>query len=217
MIIGAFLIMAASVPPSFDCSLAKTAVERSICMDPALALRDKAVALLYTSAGKEFAFPAGYVRRQRQWLSRRDRCKTSECIRRAYDKRIEMLAGDAPSGERFQHSNYLASLYLTPIAQDWQVFWLGIAVQARKGQPRIVDLTGLVRVIDGTGRWVSDDGCLLELRKKSSAWRVGQGASCKRALERQCIGGTYYNAEDSLNPKTVDEPASCGNAGLLGS
>lgn len=208
--IGAFLVLAAaSVAPSFNCAEARNPVERSICADPALAVRDKAVDLLYKRGGKPFAFPSRYVRLQRQWLSRRNRCKTSDCVRRVYDERIGVLALGAPADEDFQHSNYLARLGLTRIDQDWHIFWLGMAVTAGDGQPRIVSAAGLIRIADGVGRWESDRGCVLQFRQTGSAWRIEQGTMCKKDFVGQCFGGTYYTSTDWLNPARVEEVADC--------
>jgi hypothetical protein len=83
--------------PSFNCGYARTAVERAICADPALAAKDRRMALLYEQAGGSRFRPVDPT--QWGWLAARNRCARTSgaaleaCVHRAYDARIAELAG----------------------------------------------------------------------------------------------------------------------------
>jgi uncharacterized protein len=87
-----------SVPrPSFNCRYARTSVERAICADPALAAKDRRMAILYEQAGGSRFRPVDPT--QWGWLAARNRCARAPgpaletCVHRAYDARIAELSG----------------------------------------------------------------------------------------------------------------------------
>ncbi len=85
--------------PSFDCTYARSAVERAICQDPALAAKDREMAELFADARS--GDPRGVERAQREWRAMRDSCarmadtepSLQACIGEAYDIRIGQLGG----------------------------------------------------------------------------------------------------------------------------
>jgi uncharacterized protein len=82
------------VSASFNCGVARSAVERAICADPSLASKDRRMATLYQRAGGSFHRPVD--RPQWRWLAARNACGRAgpailRCIHDAYDARIAEL------------------------------------------------------------------------------------------------------------------------------
>lgn len=78
---GAFLLMCVAQPAqAIDCGKAQTAVEKAICVDPALKLLDDALGKGYSKLKVELR-PAEremLVQSQRRWISSREGCAQSE-------------------------------------------------------------------------------------------------------------------------------------------
>ncbi|MGP1691396.1 MAG: lysozyme inhibitor LprI family protein [Giesbergeria sp.] len=91
------LLMAASVLPlsshaaSFDCAMAKKAVEKKICSDPLLSRLDDALAANYQAM---LSVDVGRSRKalrteQRRWLAQRDRCTSMQCLVQHYRDQLD--------------------------------------------------------------------------------------------------------------------------------
>jgi len=80
---------------SYNCSRAKTFVEKAICQSPSLAEKDRKMSSLYFSTLADHKNNAAATRAlkadQRAWLARRDKCTTMGCLERSYDGRIAEL------------------------------------------------------------------------------------------------------------------------------
>ncbi len=77
--------------PSFDCSLAETRTETTICGSPDLWSMDRAMANLYNlfQASTEKLKAAEFLASQRSWLKRRDSCASDEaCLTERYSSRL---------------------------------------------------------------------------------------------------------------------------------
>lgn len=81
-----------SAGPSFPCHQAGNRVERIICseFEARLRQRDLELAWLYSQARERGRADPGA---QKAWLAQRNRCADADCIARAYDMRIDALAG----------------------------------------------------------------------------------------------------------------------------
>ncbi|GLK45796.1 MULTISPECIES: lysozyme inhibitor LprI family protein [Novosphingobium] len=83
--------------PSFSCTAARTAMERAICTDPALAVADREMAALF-ALSRESAFgtgPSSELAAQRQALKRMRGCEGAEirkCLKTVYAERNGALA-----------------------------------------------------------------------------------------------------------------------------
>lgn len=73
---------------SFDCTKTTSQVEKLICSDRELSELDSNLGGLYRS--KSSSRPSAEAD-QKQWLRQRDFCKTADCVRAAYLKRINDL------------------------------------------------------------------------------------------------------------------------------
>lgn len=76
---------------SFDCALAKTAMERGICNNPDLSHLDDRLAVAYRTSLEKAGDPHVLRSAQRAWLSATRRCTDDECLREAYESRIKAL------------------------------------------------------------------------------------------------------------------------------
>jgi uncharacterized protein len=76
---------------SFDCSRARTQVEKLICADPLLGRLDDTLALNYRAMLTVDVGQSKQSLRAEQlgWLSRRNQCKDSHCLVEAYRVRID--------------------------------------------------------------------------------------------------------------------------------
>ncbi|MDR1461662.1 MAG: lysozyme inhibitor LprI family protein [Azoarcus sp.] len=86
---------------AFDCSKAKSIVEKTICQDSQLATLDATLNLNYESVKSDSHGQINQlIADQLLWLKHRDACKTSGCISKIYYHRIDELCskyGDVPT------------------------------------------------------------------------------------------------------------------------
>jgi hypothetical protein len=193
MILASLLIASAPIPPSFDCTRAKLRVEQVICADVDLAIRDRALALIYRSMPLKFPNVRGY---QRLWLSKRNSCLTNACIRRAYDERIALWATTGDVSEYFRHEGYVGGLSIAPIASRWHVFGIGTVGTGPDGKSASVDLGGVVELKDGSGRWRHSDSCSLEISRIGRRWHVRQDPGCGPQFSGLSLDGQYLTEAD---------------------
>lgn len=75
----------------FDCAKAATAVEKTICQDPALNALDEQLAAAYRDAGRRC--PAAELKTEQQrWLKQvRNACRDAACLGQAYQQRLADL------------------------------------------------------------------------------------------------------------------------------
>lgn len=102
--------------PSFNCSLANSAIDKTICDDPKLADADAVMGQLYAAA-KTSAFGHGLSNElgaQRQWLKEREDCAVID--KRVYKTRAECLSGRYDARN---HELAVATLFaVRPLALD---------------------------------------------------------------------------------------------------
>ena len=94
------LLWAANAPAaSFDCAKASTAVEKMICADTALSKLDEEMSGVYKAASQrcENEDKAQLKSAQLHWLKERNTCRDADCVKRAYEVRLQGLAkNDVP-------------------------------------------------------------------------------------------------------------------------
>lgn len=83
-------LAAPALAASFDCSQARTPVERAICADPSLSAQDEQLALLFEQA-KLHGERSEVIRQQKGWLKTRDACKDLTCLRKQYKSQVQLL------------------------------------------------------------------------------------------------------------------------------
>jgi uncharacterized protein YecT (DUF1311 family) len=101
------LVLTASAAQAFDCSKAKTKIEKAICAHPDLTAADDAMAAAYDRLRSSLT--GNYLKTlstsQRKWVKgREDQCgyldggELTDCIRAQTENRRRLLAGEAESG-----------------------------------------------------------------------------------------------------------------------
>lgn len=94
VIYSLMLMAVASVQAaSFDCSLAKTAMEKTICANPEVSKADEALSILYGSVKGQSRYANDLTKDQLAWLKERNSCKTDACILEKYKAREIELHG----------------------------------------------------------------------------------------------------------------------------
>lgn len=90
----------ATARPSFNCSYARSRVERMVCADPGLARADRAMSSeFYAALANADPETRRALRRSRdRFLGYRDRCGNAGCVAQAYSDRIDEIR-DISSGE----------------------------------------------------------------------------------------------------------------------
>jgi uncharacterized protein YecT (DUF1311 family) len=88
------LFAGAAAGASFDCAKAGTHVEKQVCADPGLSRLDEALGNEYRAAIARG--DTSLKSEQQAWLKQvRNACHTAECLRQAYEARIDQLRGVA--------------------------------------------------------------------------------------------------------------------------
>lgn len=184
MILSFLLATAAPAPspdrPAFACARAATLVERAICAEPALAARDRALAIAY---GRNRREPKA-ASEQLSWLASRDFCTTAACIALVYDRRIEeLLATGAGAGPQLSRSDDDGSLEMIDLGGGWRLFSIS-ATHANPEHSNIDDgqAAGVVRIIAGRGFWQGEGSCRFRLRQTARGWDVRQQGYCEAGL-----------------------------------
>jgi uncharacterized protein len=79
---------------SFDCSRARTQVEKMVCADAVLSGLDEQLAQAYAAVLRKGGSSDRLKAEQRDWLkNKRDKCRDAQCLKSAYESRLTQLAG----------------------------------------------------------------------------------------------------------------------------
>ncbi|MEH6733678.1 MAG: lysozyme inhibitor LprI family protein [Shewanella sp.] len=76
---------------SFDCSLARSAIEKNICANPDISKADEALATLYSNIKSQAKYVNDLINGQRAWLTQRNACETDVCTLDKYQSRALAL------------------------------------------------------------------------------------------------------------------------------
>jgi uncharacterized protein len=174
--------------PAFACARAATLIERAICAEPALAARDRALAIAY---GRNRREPKA-AEEQLNWLASRDICTTVICTALVYDRRIEeLMATGAGAGPQLSRGDDQGSLEMIDLGGGWRLFSIS-AVYVAPDRANINDgqAAGVVRIIAGRGAWQGEGLCRLRFRQTAAGWDVRQGGECEAGLN-VTFGGVY--------------------------
>ncbi len=179
MSVFALAVLAAAVP-SFDCTRAAHPVERLICADPALAARDRAVALLYRS---RLARDPAKRRRQSEWLLQtRNACSDAACVREALDDRIADILAEAGAmpATSLRHAPNNGRMEIMPVGDGWFLFRITAAWFYQGGDnANTGEAGGVFKLNAGRGHFATGYGCALDFTQRPGGWDVKeQGHAC---------------------------------------
>lgn len=102
---------------SFDCSKAKSDVEKMICQDDELSKMDEKLSEVYTSF---YLLTKEIKTDQRAWIKQRNQCQDTNCIKEAYATRAEELTTSLANQKTFP------KLYLDAMREsqeNMQIVW----------------------------------------------------------------------------------------------
>ena len=86
------VLMTSVQAATFDCNKASNFVEKVICSDSRLTSMDDQLGRLYKDELAASSNIEALKTEQKAWLSSRNQCKDSDCIRKAYTDRISALS-----------------------------------------------------------------------------------------------------------------------------
>jgi uncharacterized protein len=86
-------LMPSARAATFDCKKASTFAEKVLCSDSQLSAMDDELGRLYKGALAGTPNNETLKSDQKAWLSLRDQCRDSDCIKKAYADRISALKG----------------------------------------------------------------------------------------------------------------------------
>ncbi|NUH65860.1 DUF1311 domain-containing protein [Sulfitobacter sp. S0837] len=162
----------AQAQASFDCNLAATTVEKTICADAALSKLDRQMADAFKSARRSASKSksASILADQRAWIGQRNACSSDRrCLRNAMQKRIADLK--APTSVQ---TTGLTGLYCTDTAV------MGLQEQGQNLRFDFMFFSGhfacgtgvLTGRRSGSGWTSSSNGCRLTLTKEGGSMVV---------------------------------------------
>jgi uncharacterized protein len=95
IILSMLFLLATAHAASFDCGKATSEVEKLICGDDELSILDESLNKAYLKALERPDIRKQMIESQRQWLkNERNACKNAECLKKAYETRIDELIRD---------------------------------------------------------------------------------------------------------------------------
>lgn len=93
--------MSISYAASYDCQKADSAIEKMICNEQDLSIKDSYLSLLYNQISNT-ASGSQLTQSQKQWLKERNLCQSPSCLSKAYDQRIKALHALLPASQPIQ-------------------------------------------------------------------------------------------------------------------
>ena len=169
-----------SYAASFDCSKAKSKVEKAICSDSDLSHLDEDLANIYKEALKKHPIPDYVKARQKDWLSLNQYCdskKFTECLKVNYKKRISGLQLSNSTqiyanSKKFSYSNGDMVIEITPEKGTFSM-WGGFAIhnQASQAQGKTIytgcEFEGVLKDKTMTSA-IGDDGMQISFKLKNN-------------------------------------------------
>ncbi|WP_019216594.1 lysozyme inhibitor LprI family protein [Legionella tunisiensis] len=96
-----FSVMSVGYAASYDCHKSVSAIEKMICNEQALSIKDSYLGLLYNQIANTGS-NSQLNQSQQQWLKDRNLCQSSSCLAKAYDQRIKALQALLPASQPIQ-------------------------------------------------------------------------------------------------------------------
>lgn len=110
-----FFISSLSWSASFDCSEAKTPIEKAICADPIVSKLDYELSDAYHEAIESADQPLTVKKSQKYWIAEiRQKCTSSQCLANAYRKRITELKSVKKYSWKLFHDKKLKIEFIHP-------------------------------------------------------------------------------------------------------
>src|SRR4026207_2498917 len=155
------ILMSSAQAASFDCAKASSFVEKAICSDKRLSSMDDQLARLYKAARAAATNASALETEQKSWLSSRDRCTNTACLKKTYADRIAALSGPstAPAFGSFT-GTYKMQNGEAPIQQTGERIKFSINATYRQNTGEI---TGEVPLMGNSAKF-QDADCILSFK-----------------------------------------------------
>jgi uncharacterized protein len=191
-------LMPSARAATFDCDKASTFAEKVVCSDSRLSAMDHELGRLYKAALAGASNSAALKTDQKAWLSSRDRCQDSDCIKKAYADRISALKGSSADTAGSVTGTYKmknGEVRVQQTANGRIKFSINATYQMNVGEVSgEAPLTGsAASYADG------DNDCALSFKFASAKLVVSQDGSCGMGLNVSASG--TYNRVSTAPPK----------------
>ena len=175
------ILMSSAQAASIDCAKASSFVEKAICSDKRLSSMDDQLARLYKAARAAATNASALETEQKSWLSSRDRCTNTACLKKTYADRIAALSGPstAPAFGSFT-GTYKMQNGEALIQQTGERIKFSINATYRQNTGEI---TGEVPLMGNSAKYVDQDpDCTLSFKFAAGKLDITQDGTCGMGL-----------------------------------
>jgi uncharacterized protein len=194
-------LMPSARAATFDCNKASTFVEKAVCSDSRLSAMDDDLGRLYKAALAGTSNSETLKSDQKAWLSLRDQCQDSDCIKKAYGDRISALKGSSADTAGSVTGTYKmknGEVRVQQTANGRIKFSLNAAYQMNVGE-----VSGEAPLTASVASYADkDNDCALSFKFASAKLVVSQDGTCGMGLNVSASG--TYNRASSAAPKFDD-------------
>jgi uncharacterized protein len=184
---------------SFDCKKASTFVERAICSSKVLSAMDDQLGRLYAKALAGAPNDAKLKTDQKSWLSLRNQCRDSDCLKTAYEDRLTVLGVRPASSPGALTGTYeLKGAHFTGVVLIQQLggrikFAVDATYRTNKGE-----VSGEIPLTGDTAKFVDPDwDCELSFKFAPTSLQIAQNGLCGMGLNVSAQG-TYHRVSAAL-------------------
>jgi len=199
------LFSGTAMAASFDCSKARTAVEKMICSDSVLSQLDEQLNAAYSGALSRIDNKAALKASQRSWLA--FSCREPACATELFKERIVLLNAVVPSPWNGEYERYwkgrrdsdTSTLTIVGL-KDGRLWISGLSIwngpNAKMGQVNTGEMNGYAKVLNQTAHYEDDAPCTASLRmqgelllvsdeKGCGGWNVSFDGEYRKTLQRK--------------------------------
>jgi uncharacterized protein len=190
------ILMSPAQAASFDCAKASSFVEKAICSDKRLSSMDDQLARLYKAARAAATNASALETEQKSWLSSRDRCTNTACLKKTYADRIAALSGPstAPAFGSFI-GTYKMQNGEALIQQTGERIKFSINATYRQNTGEI---TGEVPLMGNSAKYVDQDAdCTLSFKFAAGKLDITRDGTCGMGLNVSGAGSYKRTSADA--------------------
>ena len=172
-------ICSSTFSASFDCKLARSTIEKSICSNEELSKLDEELGTTYKNIKSQTKRPDQLKMYQTDWLEQRNRCANETCIADSYNEQI-------------------AFLNAWPVNEGWPdgspMFTGNIYLERTKRSEVVLKqkFNSLIKLFSLYGTPQGDDQRVIKaLEMQQEAWSNFKGAECELVGSLTMAGGTW--------------------------
>jgi uncharacterized protein len=191
-------LMPSARAATFECKKASTFAEKVVCSDSRLSAMDDELGRLYKGALAGTPNNETLKSDQKAWLSLRDQCRDSDCIRKAYADRISALKGSSAGTADSVTGTYKmknGEVRVQQTANGRIKFSINATYQTNVGE-----VSGEAPLTGGAASYADkDNDCALSFKFASAKLVISQDGACGMRLNVSASGS--YNRVSTAPPK----------------